>query len=133
MQTAQRGRPRGGRLGPEGRAWLARAHAEHARLVGADDPQLWREAIREFGYGHRYELARSRWRLAAALAAAGDRTAAHDEAAAALDEAQQLGAAPLTEAIHLLGPPGWTCLAPGRRSGCSPTARRRCCGWSPGD
>jgi len=103
VQTAQRGRPRGGRLGPEGRAWLARAHAEHARLVGADDPQLWREAIREFGYGHRYELARSRWRLAAALAAAGDRTAAHDEAAAALAEAQQLGAAPLTEAIRQLG------------------------------
>ncbi|MEK8226960.1 hypothetical protein NKG05_14080 [Oerskovia sp. M15] len=29
--TAQRGRPRGGQLGPEGIAWLVRARAEHSR------------------------------------------------------------------------------------------------------
>jgi len=101
--TAQRGRPRGGRLGPEGRAWLARAHAEHARLVGRNDPELWREAMREFGYGYRYEVARSRWRLAEALTERGDRSAARGEAGTALAEAREMGAEPLAAAVEAFG------------------------------
>jgi tetratricopeptide (TPR) repeat protein len=42
-KTAQYGRPRTGRLGPEGRAWLARAEAEGSRLRGASSPSLWRD------------------------------------------------------------------------------------------
>lgn len=108
VQTARRGRPRGGTLGPEGRAWMARARAEHGRLIGRDDPALWRETVKEFGFdnqgqGYRYEVARSRWRLAAALAAAGDSATARVEAGTALSEAQLMGAAPLAEAIRLLG------------------------------
>ena len=108
VETARRGRPRGGTLGPEGRGWMARARAEHGRLIGHDDPELWRKAIAEFafdnnGKGYRYEVARSRWRLAAALAAAGDTAASRVEAGVALAEAQEMGAAPLVEAIRLLG------------------------------
>ena len=40
--TAQRGRPRHGRMGPEGQGWLARAEAEWSRLDGRSDPELWR-------------------------------------------------------------------------------------------
>ena len=101
--TAQRGRPRGGRLGPEGRSWLARAHAEHARLVGRNDPELWREAMREFGYGYRYEVARNRWRLAEALTERGDRAAASGEAGTALAEAREMGAEPLVAAVEAFG------------------------------
>lgn len=97
--TADRGRPRGGPLGPEGRAWLARARAEHARLVGDPDPAAWAHATAEFGYGYRYEDARTRWRWAEALLAAGDRESARDQAAAAWATGRELGAGPLTTAI----------------------------------
>ena len=99
VETARRGRPRGGRMGPEGRSWMARARAESARLRGVDDPRLWQETITEFGYGYRYEVARSRWRLAAALAGAGDQVGARSAAAAALTEATEMGARPLAGAI----------------------------------
>jgi DNA-binding CsgD family transcriptional regulator len=102
-ETARRGRPRGGRLGPEGRAWMARGRAEYSRLVGENDPELWRAAVTEFGYGYRYEVARSRWRLAEALAAHGDRAAASREAAAVQHEARELGARPLAAAVQDLG------------------------------
>lgn len=98
--TADRGRPRGGVLGPEGRAWLERARAEHGRLVGTNDPDAWRSALREFGYGHRYELARTRWRLAESLLEHGDRDSARDEAATALAEADAMGAVPLATAVR---------------------------------
>lgn len=97
--TADRGRPRGGQLGPEGRAWLARAHAEHARLLGVADPDAWAAAVTEFDYGYRYELARTRWRHAEALLGAGDRAAASTVAAAALAESRAIGAAPLVTAV----------------------------------
>ncbi|UZN03978.1 helix-turn-helix transcriptional regulator [Cellulomonas sp. S1-8] len=97
--TAEHGRPRGGRLGPEGRAWLARARAEHARATGTAAPDLWRAAVAELAYGHRYEAARTRWRLAEALVATGDRAAARTEAGAALAEARALGATPLADAV----------------------------------
>ncbi len=103
QETARRGRPRGGRLGPEGRAWMARALAEHGRLTGDDDPDRWRAAVAGFGYGYRYEVARSRWRLAQALAAGGDRAGAAAEAAEALREAREMGAVPLAGAVGELG------------------------------
>lgn len=97
--TADRGRPRGGQLGPEGRAWLARAHAEHARLLGVADPEAWQAAVQELDYGYRYELARARWRWAEALLGADDRAAARDQVATALSEARTMGAAPLVTAV----------------------------------
>lgn len=103
-ETAERGRPRGGVLGPEGRAWLRRAAAEHARLAAATDqtpadPAVWEATVREFSYGYRYETARSRFRWAQALRAAGDRAAAELEAVEALHEAQEMGARPLADAV----------------------------------
>ncbi len=117
--TAQRGRPRGGKLGPEGHGWLHRVDAEHARLRAAVDgtpvdPALWEAALEQFGVGFRYETARTRWRLAQALhaaergGAASDHTAdggsprstAEAEAALALAEAEAMGAAPLAGAIR---------------------------------
>jgi len=100
--TAQRGRPRGGRLGPEGRAWLARAHAEHGRLLGGAHHEVgpWQEALDEFGFGHRYEQARTRYRLAEALLEVGEREAAREHAALALREADEMGAAPLAAAVR---------------------------------
>lgn len=100
--TAELGRPRGGKLGPEGRAWLARAQAEHARLLGADDAALWERCVEEFSVGFRYEVARSRWRWAAALLAAGERAEAREQAATALAEAEAMGATPLTDAVRAL-------------------------------
>jgi len=101
--TAELGRPRGGALGPEGRAWLARAQAEHARLCGRDDPALWERCTEEFAAGFRYEAARSRWRWAAALLGAGDRAGAREQAALALEAADEMGAHPLAEAVRALG------------------------------
>lgn len=103
--TAVRGRPRGGQLGPEGRAWLLRVDAELARLRAAAsgtpaDPALWESTVREFGYGHRYEQARSRFRWAQALHAADDAGAATREAGTALAEAEAMGAAPLGAAVR---------------------------------
>jgi ATP/maltotriose-dependent transcriptional regulator MalT len=101
VTTAERGRPRGGRLGPEGRAWLARAHAEHARLAGDPAaPERWRAATRAFGYGYRYEEARSRRRWAEAELAAGDRTGAHQQLRGAWSEARAMGARPLADALE---------------------------------
>jgi DNA-binding CsgD family transcriptional regulator len=87
-------------------AWLARAEAEALRLRRAtdlDDPPgaddlvaAWRASVAAFErYGHVYETARSRARLAAALHALGDDTAARQEADAARAVAERLGARPL--------------------------------------
>ncbi|WP_322785705.1 helix-turn-helix transcriptional regulator, partial [Cellulosimicrobium cellulans] len=100
----------------EGRAWLARAAAEHSRLTGTDDPALWEETTRLFDYGYRYEVARSRFRWAQALLGAGDRNAAEIEAAQALEEAEAMGAAPLAEAVRALGRRGRLDLPGVRRS-----------------
>ena len=91
------GRP--GDLGPEGRAWHARAVAEHARLQGGPAVEEWQRALEAFGYGHVYEQARCRWRLADALVAAGDRDQARVHALAAAAAAQQMHAAPLQRAV----------------------------------
>lgn len=93
------GRGRPGDLGPEGRAWHARAVAEHARLRGEPAVDEWQRALEAYGYGHVYEQARCRWRLAEALVAAGDRTAARPHALAAAAAAKEMGAAPLQRAV----------------------------------
>jgi DNA-binding CsgD family transcriptional regulator len=115
--TAKHGVPRGGRLGVEGVAWLARAEAEWSRLLGENDDTVWRATVAAFDYGYRYEVARSRWRLAEVLitrAANGqgssrdgaDSADAAEEAAELLrsahQDAQALGAAPLAEAVAAL-------------------------------
>ncbi|MGH8776796.1 MAG: helix-turn-helix transcriptional regulator [Jiangellaceae bacterium] len=100
--TAKEGSPRGGTLGPEGRAWLLRAEAEHSRVAGAFDVELWRRCVEEFGYGHSYEVARSRWRLAEALLGTDRRDEAAAAAAAAHETAVTLGADPLREAVEAL-------------------------------
>ncbi len=88
--------------GIEGRAWMARVEAEEARLLGRADPELWRAAVAAFDYGHVYEQARSRWRLAEALLETDDREAASAEARAAHEVAVRLGAEPLRHAVEAL-------------------------------
>ena len=100
--TAERGRPRAGTMGPEGRAWLARAEAEWSRLQGASDPELWQTAREIFGFGYPYEEARCRWRRAEALLGLHRRDEAAAEVAEAHRVAVRLGAAPLREALEAL-------------------------------
>ncbi len=100
--AAERGRPRGGRMGPEGTAWLARVEAEHSRLTGEGQVELWTQAVEAFGDVYPYEQARSRRRLAEALLSAGDRAGATTAAASAAGTAQRLGAEPLLSAVMAL-------------------------------
>ncbi|TDD36429.1 LuxR family transcriptional regulator [Actinomadura sp. KC06] len=95
-------------LGLEGHAWLARAEAERRRVDGVHDVDLWRKATDLFTYGDPgggfvYEVARSRWRLAEALAENGDRDAAAAEWRSAAETAARLGAEPLLAALRDLG------------------------------
>ena len=71
-------------------------------LHGDAAPGLWRAAVDAFGFGHVYEEARSRWRLAEALLATGDRAGAAVEAGAAHAVAVRLGAVPLRTAVEAL-------------------------------
>jgi DNA-binding CsgD family transcriptional regulator len=91
-----------GAMGVEAAAWLTRVEAEAARLRGDAAPELWRAAVEAFGFGHVYEEARCRWRLAEALLGTGDRAGAADQASAARDVAVALGAAPLQAALEAL-------------------------------
>ncbi len=124
--TATRGVPRGGRLGAEGLAWLARAEAEWSRACGDRDDAIWRAAVAAFDYGYTYEVVRCRWRLAEVLldrAASGDGGIGNgstvnnkaagvagpgsgDEAAqllrTAYRDARALGATPLAQAVAAL-------------------------------
>jgi DNA-binding CsgD family transcriptional regulator/tetratricopeptide (TPR) repeat protein len=92
----------GDTMGVEARAWEARVDAEAARLAGKPAPELWQAAAEAFSYGHVYEQARSRWRLAEALLAAGDRAAAIEQARPAHEVAVRLGAQPLRAAVETL-------------------------------
>ncbi|WP_113799491.1 LuxR family transcriptional regulator [Blastococcus sp. TF02-8] len=92
----------GDTIGVEGLAWLARVEAEASRLEGASSVELWSASAEAFAFGHVYEEARSRWRLAEALLAAGDRAGAAEQAAAAHEVAVRLGARPLREAVEAL-------------------------------
>ncbi len=96
----------------EGRAWAARVDAEHerARWAAGDDVAVeglvarWRDVVDLFAeHGDPYETARSRWRLAEVLLAAGDR-GAPEVLGAARDTARSLGAVPLVEALDRLAP-----------------------------
>jgi DNA-binding CsgD family transcriptional regulator/tetratricopeptide (TPR) repeat protein len=100
-----------GQHGPEAQAWIARARAEGLRLrwLGGEEVEpgelvdRWRNAVGGFDvYGHRYEAARSRARLGAALQAAGD-PAASEVLQAALATAHALGAEPLLAEIRSAG------------------------------
>ncbi len=86
-------------LGPEGRGWLARAEAEYGRASGRNDPSGWRAVLDAFGPDYVYEIARTRWRLAGALAEAGHRDEATEQWQRAAQTADQLGARPLRRAL----------------------------------
>ncbi|MFI0483400.1 AAA family ATPase [Actinomadura sp. 9N215] len=95
-------------FGLEGHAWLARARAERRRVDGVLDADLWRRSAGLFTYGDAdggfvYEVARSRWRLAEALAENGDREAAAAEWRSAVESARRLGAEPLLAGLRDLG------------------------------
>jgi DNA-binding CsgD family transcriptional regulator/tetratricopeptide (TPR) repeat protein len=92
----------GRQVGPEALAWLARAEAEWTRLEGRSDPKAWQTAVEAFSYGHVYEMARSRWRLAEALLGSGDRGQAIVAARAAHQTAVRLAAEPLQMALESL-------------------------------
>lgn len=102
--------------GPEGRAWSVRLEAEQARLrwLAGVEPlpaaeeliDAWRKSVAAFEeFGHVYETARSRARLAAALAASGEAAAAAAERTAARDVALRLGAGALVEELRRFGEP----------------------------
>ncbi|WP_327083435.1 helix-turn-helix transcriptional regulator [Streptoalloteichus hindustanus] len=95
-------RPRIGRLGPEGQAWVARAEADFGRLHGADRPEAWQRAVELFGEYNGYLQAVARWRWADASLAAGDRERAVEQLRLAVDVADELGAAPLADAVRAL-------------------------------
>ena len=86
-------------LGVEGRAWLARAEAEWRRAQDDNDPAAWQAVVDVFAPGFVYESARSRWRLAEALAEAGRRDEAQQEWLLAFEAADRLGALPLRTAL----------------------------------
>lgn len=90
----------GDTMGVEALAWMARVEAEAARVRGESSAELWRAAVEAFGFGHVYEEARSRWRLAEALLATGDREGAAEQAALAHEVAVRLGAGPLRTALE---------------------------------
>ncbi|MBO0771150.1 MAG: response regulator transcription factor [Actinobacteria bacterium] len=90
-------------LGVEGRGWLARAEAEWLRAQGDNQPAAWQAVVDAFGPAFVYETARSRWRLAEALLAAGRREEAGREWRLALGAAERLGALPLRSALADLG------------------------------
>ncbi|GAT65315.1 ATPase-like protein [Planomonospora sphaerica] len=90
-------------MGREGTAWLLRAEAEWHRVHGRLDAGAWRAVAEAFDYGFVYEVARSRWRLAEALLAAGDRAAALEEWEQAVKTAESLGARPLGDSLAALG------------------------------
>jgi DNA-binding CsgD family transcriptional regulator len=81
---------------------LAKAEAEWTRLQGHSDPKAWQAAVDAFSYGHVYEVARCRWRLAEALLFVGDREQATEAARAAYRTAVRLGAEPLRGALEAL-------------------------------
>jgi DNA-binding CsgD family transcriptional regulator/tetratricopeptide (TPR) repeat protein len=124
-RAAVDGLPRGGTLGPEGRAWLCRAHAELTRIEGAD-PDAWSAVVEAFGYevaesrsappeiggtpgepgsaepiGYRQLYALLR-RAEARLIGGGDRRLVADDLAGAHLVAERLAAAPLAGAVRKL-------------------------------
>lgn len=127
--AAARGLPRGTGLGPEGRAWLARARAEVARAHGDDAPETWTPVVDTFaGYGDDYRAAEARWRRAQTLLERARRRAAAEDLAAAATVARRLGARPLDAAVAALavraGEPGDRAGAPSPATRASPLTPR---------
>jgi DNA-binding CsgD family transcriptional regulator len=90
-------------LGVDGRGWLACAEAEWGRANGGNSPAAWEAVVDTFGEDFVYETARARWRLAEALAEAGDRETAGCVWLLAKQAADTLRAAPLQTALADLG------------------------------
>jgi len=90
-------------IGIDGRGWLARAEAELQRAMDHNDPANWHLVADTFGPAFAYETARARWRLAEALAEAGDREAAQREWQLAVTAAEKMGATRLRAALADLG------------------------------
>jgi len=86
-------------MGPEGGGWLARAEAEYQRASGDNGAQAWQAVLDAFGPAYVYEIARTRWRLAEALAEAGQRDQAEQQWGQAAQAADRLGARPLRRAL----------------------------------
>jgi DNA-binding CsgD family transcriptional regulator len=86
-------------LGQEGRGWLARAEAEYQRALGRNEPEHWQTVLDEFGPAYLYETARTRWRMAEAMAEAGHREEAAQQWQLASKLAIRLGARPLRQAL----------------------------------
>jgi DNA-binding CsgD family transcriptional regulator len=86
-------------LGIDGRGWLARAEAEWARARGKNSPAAWQSVLDTFGPAFVYETARSRWRLAEALAEKGQRERAEHEWKLAMETVERLGAVPLLTSL----------------------------------
>jgi DNA-binding CsgD family transcriptional regulator/tetratricopeptide (TPR) repeat protein len=99
------------------RGWHAKAEAEWTRVQGRSDPKAWLVAVEAFSYGHVYEVARCRWRLAEALLGTGEREQATEAAQAAHKTALQLGAEPLRAALELLARRGRLDLGAGLPAG----------------
>jgi DNA-binding CsgD family transcriptional regulator len=90
-------------IGVDGRGWLARAEAELRRAADDNAPETWQAVVDTFGPGFAYETARSRWRLAEALAEAGSREEAQQQWQLAVATADKLGATRLRAALAVLG------------------------------
>ena len=112
LTAAERGLPAGREMGIEGRAWVTRLRAEHARLrwlVGIDAPdpdelvQRWADTADAFDYGNELQLSRSRARLAAVLRGAGRTAEAAEQATLARVAARAMGARPLLDELRALG------------------------------
>jgi DNA-binding CsgD family transcriptional regulator len=110
-------------LGVDGLGWLARAEAEFSRAAGENQPGAWQAVLDAFGPAFRYEAARSRWRLAEALAEAGDRDGAQEQWAQAVAVADELGAAPLRRVLGDLGRRARLSAGTGLGSGAGPSPR----------
>jgi DNA-binding CsgD family transcriptional regulator len=117
-EAVSRAESRGRTLGPEGQAWVARVEAEHLRLrwlTGVRSPGeeellgAWERAVAGFEtFGHVFELARSRSRLAAVLRSLGRTTEARRHADPAREVAHRLGAEPLLAELRAIGAAGAT-------------------------
>jgi DNA-binding CsgD family transcriptional regulator/tetratricopeptide (TPR) repeat protein len=107
--------PMSGPARVEARAWRARVLAEHVRLrwlTNVDAPTqdellvAWQESVAAFEqWGHVYESARSRARLAAVLRSVGNPEESRSHADAARSTARALGAEPLLAELRGLGGP----------------------------
>ncbi|HET6626689.1 MAG TPA: AAA family ATPase [Nocardioidaceae bacterium] len=128
-QAERRSRP----VGPEGRAWIQRGRAEHLRFrwlagIGAPSEEelvsAWTETVAAFeAFGHVFEVARSRSRLAAVLRAAGRTNDSREVAQLARTTAQRLGAEPLLLELRRLGAAGPRATDSASRHGESLTPR----------